>query len=369
MTEFHSDKFSWEMRQGDALSEMSSMPADSVDTICTSPPYWGQRDYGVDGQLGLELTPVEYLDHLWAIFDGCRRVLKPTGCCFVVIDDTYAGSFGKPDVPNQCRCMIPERFAWGMIGRGWWLRNDGCWQKPNSLPESVKRRFSCTWEHVYYFTKSNSQRFDLDAIRIPVKYPDRTYGSGENHKTAQLSEQGNRSTAALHDGRESYTHPFGKNPGDVFTISTVPFPSAHFAVYPPTLIRPLILSGCPPKVCVECGKPWERIVEEGELVDHPDRKDRNVAAVQFKDDHYEAGGTLGKIRERKTIGWQPTCECGGEMEPGTTLDPFSGAGTTGLVCVEEDRNYIGIELSAEYCEMQRKRLEKATRQKQHSLFS
>jgi len=94
MTGFTSDKFSWDVRQGDALSVLSDMPADSVDCVMTSPPYWGLRDYGVDGQLGLESHPQEYLEKLWAIFDEVKRVLKPTGCCFVNMGDTY-GSGGE----------------------------------------------------------------------------------------------------------------------------------------------------------------------------------------------------------------------------------------------------------------------------------
>ncbi len=568
MTSFTSDKFSWRIEQGDALSVLSDMPADSIDCVVTSPPYWGLRDYGVDGQLGLESHPQEYLQKLWEIFDEVKRVLKPTGCCFVNLGDTYAGShcgagdyrektgLGAPPTQRykgqgsavandgsewlkpKNLLMIPARFAIGMqegrprpriikehtdaawlagmvdadgcigirqgpvklkrnrqfsgyiavtqtdtialqhivditgigrvrpngkpvgnrrqrytwrvdgprvadivsdiypwlfiksrqaklvsalqvaidgfrpskgqplaadeceyraklwnmikaanqrtlsdtledwpepeqrrIGGGWWLRNDIVWHKPNAMPSSVKDRFSCSWEHMFFFTKAARYAFDLDAVREPSQI---VFDAPQRGKRRIMKEA---LTDNTHPGyAERTNNPLGKNPGDCWIIPTCPFPEAHFAVYPPELIRKPIRAGCPPNVCVECGKPWERIVEQGELVDHPDRKDRKVAAVQFKDDHYEAGGTLGKMRERKTIGWRPTCargmpnyECGGEAEPGIVLDPFSGAGTTGVVCIEECRNYIGIELSEEYCEMQRKRLEKATRQKQHAL--
>ena len=403
MTEFVSDKFSWEVRQGDALSVLSDMPADSIDCVMTSPPYWGLRDYGVEGQLGLEPHPQEYLEKLWEIFDEVKRVLKPTGCCFVNMGDTYAGSGKgagtkdykqkeswsfdkKPEVTDDGSewlkpknlLMIPEEFARGMVRQGgWWLRNKNIWHKPNAMPSSVKDRFSCTWEHVFFFTKAARYWFDLDAVREPYA---REWGNGsEGGSLVRAFREGSdnnpleRGAGYAHGGDKlPEPNPLGKNPGDCWTIPTCPFPEAHFAVYPPELIRKPIRAGCPPKVCVECGKPWERVTEPGpsyQSMNAPNRPSTKARLTETMGRYGKNSALVtGIVNTRKTIGWQPTCACEeADTEPGIVLDPFSGAGTTGLVCIEEDRNYIGIELSQEYCEMQRKRLEQATRQKQHRL--
>ncbi len=356
-----------------ALTVLADFPADSIDCIVTSPPYWGLRDYGVEGQLGLESHPQEYLEKLWAIFDECRRVLKPTGCCFVNMGDTYFG--GAPvEQPKDAKgvkrpiwntpadgnwlkpknlLMIPERFAIGMQERSWWLRNKIVWHKPNAMPSSVKDRFSCTWEYVWFFTKSARYWFDLDAVREPQQIPEDT----GRKRTEEAGRGGGY--VNYHASKERILNPLGKNPGDCWIIPTCPFPEAHFAVYPPELIRKPIRAGCPAKVCVECGKPWERVVEtEGNYQDAPGRThgDPNTQAGVLRHDLEARAGRIGEGMPRKTVGWQPTCKCGAETEPGIALDPFFGAGTTGVVAIQEGRHYIGIDLSEEYCEMARKRL-------------
>jgi len=469
VNKFISDRFSWEVRQGDALSVLADMSADSIDCVMTSPPYWGLRDYGEGtatifggdddcdhdwvttevkqsdaavkqgphsvieqshtepkeykhatcqkcgawyGQLGLEPHPSLYLEHLWKIFDEVKCVLKPTGTCWVNMGDTYFG--GAPvNQPKDAKgvkrpawnapeggqwlkpknlMMMPARFAIGMQERGWWLRNDICWHKPNAMPSSVKDRFSCSWEHIFFFTKSARYWFDLDAVREAHTALDRPPGNkSKDRQDKRMSRHpvggpARRKTSdnprlsgarqAPEPGEGDAFHPLGKNPGDCWIIPTAPFPEAHFAVYPPDLIRKPIRAGCPPKVCVECGKPWARIVEKEKtnVRSHKMAKGKVHDAVENRDKYYNVGGGFSRTGEQfewayHTIGWQPACTCEeAETETGTVLDPFAGAGTTGIVCIEEDRNYIGIELSAEYCEMQCKRLEKATRQKQHKLI-
>src|SRR3990167_2930926 len=180
---------------GDAKTELKKMADECIDMMMTSPPYYGLRDYKVDGQIGLETTPAEYLQKLWAVFDEIKRVLKKEGTCFVNIGDTYKGGHpggsttgglsknfkqaipqettGRPqnkiDYAEKCLLLIPERFAIGMVERGWILRNRICWYKRNHMPSSVRDRFSCSWEYVYFFSKSKRYYFNLNSVRVPLK--------------------------------------------------------------------------------------------------------------------------------------------------------------------------------------------------------
>jgi len=482
----------WQIICADAGEAAEQFADESIDLIVTSPPYWGLRDYGVEGQLGLEPHPQEYLEKLWAIFDAWKPKLKATSCVFVNMGDTFGGSWGNympgasgeggqrdksterwereayadtsfrpPSAATKYDnwlkpknlLLIPSRFAIGMQERGWWVRNDIVWHKPNAMPSSVKSRFSCTWEHVHFFQKEQDCWFDLDAVRDIT-------GREADADTYQPQGEWREDLDRAHKGHTkagpSLTHPLGKNPGDCFRLSkeeveaaqqalrnyglrygyfelgigeqmpepdddhwilpTFAFSESHFAVYPPDLIRKPIRAACPPKVCIQCGSPWQRIVEvEREL--EPGRNTLGLGPKtqggQFQGGDMSGTG-LHHIRHSKTVGWEPTCECGGlqtcpdckglgtvyiskslrqqdepenaEMydkclrcqgtgrigkegstKPGIVLDPFAGAHTTGLVCIEEDRRYIGVDISEEYNEMGRQRLEKAWRQKQYRL--
>lgn len=394
---------SWRIIQGGAVESLRDIESETVDLIVTSPPYWGLRDYGVEGQLGLESHPQEYLEKLWEIFDECKRVLKPTGCCFVNLGDTYfSGVLGETRNTNRnnqtggsmaaCQAnwggarkvlgdggwlkpknllMIPSRFAIGMQDRGWWLRNDIVWHKPNAMPSSVKDRFSCTWEHVYMFTKSARYWFDLDAVREEhIKTPEE-YAQAISSKFQVKSESYRDVTGDVMRGFKNPQNPLGKNPGDCWIIPTQPFPEAHFAVFPEALCLKPIRAGCPAQVCVECGMPWVRIVEEvsAQVLGTPNEEHKRADAPGAKVSPSSVFRT-NKIKQHKTIGWQPTCDdtCREEewsrgsvtpTEPGTVLDPFMGSGTTGLVAIQEGRRFIGIDISEEYCSMARERLGKA----------
>jgi len=234
--------------QGDTLEVLKTFPDECIDMSITSPPYWGLRDYGVEGQLGLEPDFNDFLKKMWAIYNEIKRVLKKDGTCWINFGDTYGGSggyggntdfnsqvssknqminnqmrMGKGQFKNQqprkiapkCLLMIPERFALGMIDRGWILRNKIIWNKPNHMPSSVKDRFSNSWEYVYFFSKSKKYYFDLDAVREPHKYSDDKRNDGKRHeykkgKWAEQSKFGNRGVQFSSSG---------KNPGDV--IKTV----------------------------------------------------------------------------------------------------------------------------------------------------
>lgn len=333
------------------------------------------------GSLGLEPDLDQYVDHLLLIFDEIKRVLKPAGTAWINLSDTYAGSWGnygqslqtkqrwengngtswrrgysdatlrppssnKQPVPRRSLCQIPARFAIGMCDRGWILRNDIIWHKPNHMPASVKNRLCNSWEHLYFFVKMEKYYFDLDAIRVPHKslegkgvrprppssrssthllgvrmppnpgQPQSMHPLGKNpgdfwtipSETRTLGElTGQRGAVKVPGGQGWLGHapggqarivreqdprwlpPNGKNPGDAWDINTQPFPGAHFAVYPVALCEMPIQAGCP----------------------------------------------LG----------------------GIVLDPFVGSGTTAVVARKLGRRFIGFELNESYTAIARKRIE------------
>lgn len=259
--------------QGDSLEVLKTLPSESVDCVITSPPYWALRDYGVEGQLGLEPTFQEYITKLCDIFDEVKRVLKKEGTCWVNLGDTYGGSgkgvggknskesftFDKKPKENgvsKSLTMIPERFAIEMVNRGWILRNKIIWHKKNAMPSSVLDRLNNKYEIVYFFSKSGKYNFDLDSIRIPFetdeKRPDgntRAREKGYNTKTGtktRIMEEQARSFGIRRNPETSYIrNPLGKNPGDVWTLTSQPSPERHVAMFPEKLIEPMIISGCP----------------------------------------------------------------------------------------------------------------------------
>ena len=230
--------------EGTCMDVIKTFPDKSIDCVITSPPYWQLRDYGWDGQWGNEPTFQMYLDNLWSLMDEIYRVLKDTGTVWVNLGDTYgtkSGNFtnnskeykhkidyvggidnySKPDNLHKCLLLIPHRFAIGCIDRGWIIRNDIIWAKPNAMPESVTDRFSKKHEYFFFMVKSDKYYFDLDLIRDRHK--------GEN---AIRNEQ----------------HPNGKNPGtvsDFWAINTKPSKHEHYASYNTELIDKPIVAGCP----------------------------------------------------------------------------------------------------------------------------
>lgn len=231
--------------------------------------------------------------------------------------------------------------------------------KPNCMPESVRDRPTKSHEYLFLLTKSARYYYDQDAIREPLIYPNRTYAPADDHKTKLLSEQGNRTTGGLHDGRETYANPAGRNKRTVWEIPTSPYPGAHFATFPPALVEPCIKAGTSERGCCPvCGAPWERVVE---------KHDRGFADRTFRSPHEtstdwntNATGktTLAKVIENETVGWRATCNHEAEPVPCTVLDPFVGSGTTLLVARALGRHSIGLDLSLSYLtEQARTRLE------------
>lgn len=304
----------------DVRTALPQLPDESVNCIVTSPPYWGLRDYGVDGQIGLEHTPEEYIEQLLGVFRAARRVLRDDGTLWLNLGDSYAGSgkgrnadgthreggkqgtntgtivgrLSKATVPS-CKAKdligIPWRMAFALRDDGWYLRSDIIWNKPNPMPESVTDRPTKAHEYIFLFSKSQSYFYDYEAIResIASSTANDKRLCREDYKTGR-PERGFPGQAS-HGG--GLIVPKGdtslRNKRSVWTVPSQPFKGAHFATFPPDLIEPCIKAGCP------------------------------------------AGGTV--------------------------LDPFGGAGTTGLVADRLNRNAVLIELNPIYAAMAERRIQ------------
>jgi site-specific DNA-methyltransferase (cytosine-N4-specific) len=288
---------------GDSLTVLREMPDASVDCCVTSPPYFGLRDYGEEGQYGLESSPAEYVETMRALFTEVRRVLADDGTLWLNLGDSYVSAAGgapmsgnigtnggqrfrRPRVqdhlPPKNLVGAPWRVAFALQDDGWILRNDIIWSKPNAMPESVTDRLSTRHEHLFMFSKSPRYWFDLDPIREPHVTGDRPLTHHSN--TPGQWAQGTGMTRHRHAGPEGVgRNDVGRNPGDVWAVVTQPFSAAHFAVMPSELARRAVVAGCKP------------------------------------------GGVV--------------------------LDPFSGSGTTGLVAGRTGRRYVGIDLSREYLDL------------------
>lgn len=339
--------------QGDSLEVLKTFEDNSIDCCVTSPPYYALRDYGVDGQIGLEETPEKYIERLTEVFMEVYRVLKPNGTLWLNIADSYwgggwrnasfnehSGNIQKGSRGTYCgdsmpACKgnigvykpkdligIPWMLAFSLRSAGWYLRQDIIWHKPNPMPESVTDR--CTKSHEYIFLLSKSQKyyFDYEAIQEEATgYDGRkdTIMKGSkkydtqimpNQSVHSLAKNGHerwkfKSKNCQYDGQQPNSMHLKREVGmadevypvrnkrDVWTVNIKPCKEAHFATYPTKLISPCILAGCP--------------------------------------------------------------------EKGIVLDPFMGSGTTGIVANKLGRHYVGIELNPEYAEMAERRigLEKA----------
>ena len=387
---------------GDALGELSKLPAESVHCCVTSPPYYGLRDYGVAGQLGLEATPDEYVAAMVGVFREVRRVLRRDGTLWLNIGDSYASGGRKTRDPGQSKIHpafkgdayseglrpadpdgvkpkdllgIPWMLAFALRADGWWLRQDIIWAKPNPMPESVTDR--CTKAHEYLFLLSKSERYYFDTAAIAEAVSENTnprISKSEIERITAEREAGANSSVGMGPARKTHAQDgmvkandsyqnavclpvSSRNKRSVWTVATAPFAEAHFATFPPALVEPCILAGTSAHgVCPACGAPWVREVERKAYGDKsgPGARSlekgftRNAMGGQKEWDAYEPP---------RTIGWSPSCRCDQRpARPATVLDPFLGAGTTALVADRLGRSAIGIELNPAYAKMARRRL-------------
>ena len=389
--------------QGDCLTILKELPAGLVDCVVTSPPYWGLRDYGVEGQLGLEPTIEEYISNMTEVFREVRRVLKDTGTLWLNMGDGYAGTHttykgkqkkwqhgdypgrqevGQPGHGLKPKDLIgqPWRLAFALQADGWYLRSDIIWHKPNPMPESVTDRPTKSHEYIFLLSKKANYFYDAEAIKEASIYPnddqksrsikmpdgwDTDPGSHSSiHRNGRQKGQKRYPTDTIAGIREgSATYPT-RNKRTVWTITTQPYPEAHFATFPEALVEPCIRAGTSERGnCAECGKPWVRVVEKGELKQQPGCEyraktvERDTRETKDKGWSDEKNFAPSSYYEKKTLGWKPSCSCDAEetVRP-IVLDPFMGSGTVALVAKKLNRDYIGIELNPEYVEMARIRV-------------
>jgi DNA modification methylase len=365
----------WKLLQGDVLDKLSEIETGTVQTCVTSPPYWRLRDYGVDGQIGLERTPEEYVEKMVQVFREVKRVLRDDGTLWLNLGDSYAGGGGYcPTAPSNKTSKagqrgrqgaliqggikpqgaikpkdlvgIPWRVAFALQADGWWLRSDIIWAKPNPMPESVTDRPTKAHEYIFLLSKRKRYFYDAEAVREPGAIPAGTKaakGSAERFNTPGVNSR--PPEYKIYNGT--------RNRRSVWTVATQPYPEAHFATFPPKLIEPCILAGTSPKACEICGAPWERVVEREPM--EIKRSGRGVALGKYG--KTAASGTMIKPAISITTGWRPTCTCENEGKGRCiVLDPFAGSGTTLWVAEHYGRDSIGIELSPEYCELINKRM-------------
>ena len=306
------------MEQGDVTERLRELPAGSVQCVVTSPPYWGLRDYGEAGQLGLEKTPEEWVEKMASVFREVRRVLRDDGTAWVNMGDSYAnissGGGGAVDIRTDGRrttpgdqvrgrqqgtntmapglkpkdlCGMPWRLAFALQADGWYLRSDIIWAKPNPMPESCTDRPTKAHEYLFLLTKRAKYYYDADAVRERGK-PER---DGDNRGNGKAYDH--RRTVDSGWSREYHANPYGRNLRTVWNIPTQAYPDAHFATFPEKLVEP----------CIKAGS----------------------------------------------------------MEGSTVLDPFCGSGTVGVVACQQGRDFIGIDLSADYLAMAERRIGKSLR--------
>lgn len=365
------------------------------------------------GAFGLEPTYQLFVDHAVEIFREVHRVLRADGTLWLNIGDSYATGTGKDRKPTQTGkhgywenpvvsqringttsglkpkdlCGIPWRVAFALQADGWWLRQDIIWAKPNPMPESVTDRCTKAHEYLFLLTKEARYYYDAEAVREPAEYGRRDT-AGDWRGAAYVNQKGPQGNSSGNGGRTSITgkHPeTGRNRRSVWEVATAPFSEAHFATFPPALIEPCILAGTSEKgCCAKCGAPWVRQVEKsgGTTGKSWHSHDNDLSRGQRGGDGKNEAAAGWKDYQVKTIGWKPSCLCcvndicrspvackgfghcrqpyiEGEWPapvPCTVLDPFGGAGTTGLVADRLQRNAILIELNPTYAEMAERRI-------------
>lgn len=386
------------------LDTLKRMPNNFLDCVITSPPYWQLRDYGYNGQWGLEPTFNQYLENLWSMMDEIFRVLKPTGTVWINLGDTYQRS-------NKCLLLIPHRFAIGCIDRGWIVRNDIVWAKRNGMPESVTDRFSKKHEYFFFMVKSESYFFDLDSIKDKVKFDsikryeykftgnknglDRKYfGYMEGDKSHLIPDSKYKTIDIEKDHRQG----MHKNRGENIIEKRPNLPTQlEFVNFLKKRIKMnmLIESLDIPKTTIEH---WFRndikgfsypSIEHWELIkdyldnwdDEFEVMDKKMTFVIYETDdinkNLEKGKNPGDVSDFWDIPTKPNKEShyaqyndelirkpiiAGCPENGLIYDPFMGSGSTAEACIRAKRNYIGSEMSLEYLDIANKRLEQHKKQ-------
>lgn len=310
---------------GDAVTVLHTFASASVDCVVTSPPYFGARRYEAGaGELGTEPHVDAWVAGLRAVSREIARVLKPCGCYWLNVGDTYSRRMAL-GAPRKSLLLGPERLVRGLLADGWIVRNRVAWIKTAPLPTPVLDRLANSWEYVYLLTRQADYYFDLDAIREPLR-------SAGKPRIARNVDRGLGPLAAPRAGLARMAaegrsgHVLGKNPGDSWLLPTGRAVGGHIATFPDALVRRPILATAPQQVCTGCGRPWRR----------------SKRRVRFL-----AGRAMPRPIE--------PCGCGMPTRPGLVLDPFAGSGTTLRVARALGRDALGIELKPQFAALARDR--------------
>ncbi|HEY6015706.1 MAG TPA: site-specific DNA-methyltransferase, partial [Gaiellaceae bacterium] len=372
---------------GDCRQSLQSLPEQSAQCCITSPPYFGLRDYGMAGQLGLEPTPEAYVAAMVDVFRAVRRVLRDDGTLWVNIGDSYANTgksgggaqgerwakaggrtndckgtfkYAPPGYKPKDLMGVPWMLAFALRADGWYLRADIVWHKRAPMPESVRDRPTRAHELVFLLTKRPTYFYDADAVREPSNpahsaHHDR-YKSRLN--TSPRNPDRNDGGGATQGG-VGY-NPAGRNKRDVWTLGPEPYRGAHFAVMPTKLVEPCVRAGTSERgACPHCGAPWvrqtERTVHGRPKVCPGDegawQTRRAGAGRDMTDDPLANSGLHSQYLDvrRETIGWIPSCACPAhEPVPCVVLDPFGGSGTVAGVALALGRAAVLCELNPAY---------------------
>lgn len=375
---------------GDVRAALHTLPAASIDCVVTSPPYWGLRDYGLPaqvwggeadcahewtedpaggsacgscggwrGQLGLEPSPELYVAHIIEVFRELSRVVKSEATVWVNLGDCYNAATNAPRRPSASRVGhwemagsmgdrrvraaslkpkdlvgIPWRVALALQTDGWYLRSEVIWSKPNPIPEGVRDRPVRSHEYLFLLTKRPRYFYDAEAVREATV--------GESQQDHRVSD------TTLRRGRAQRS---------VWTLPTQRYHQAHFATFPERLVEPCILAGTSAAgCCPRCGRAWRRHV----CTSYANPGNRRSNGPRSLERRHESPG-FGKRLVRLVDGeaWRPDCDCGADPIPAAVLDPFAGSGTTLAVARRLGRRSIGIELSPDYVELARRRVQAA----------
>ena len=366
---------------GDVREQLASLPAAAVQCVITSPPYWGLRDYGMDGQIGMESDFQDYIQTLVEIFRDVRRVLREDGTLWLNLGDTYQkgkGQAGGVDLkqparlhmrptagpnnkagrlPNKNLIGIPWRVALALQADGWFLRDEIIWHKPAPMPSSAKDRSCRAHEQIFLLSQKPNYFFDWYALTEEAV-------SGNRNSQFATGKTGQSQQRCSLRPRADYSRRMGRS---VWRISSRGYKGAHFAVYPPALVQRCLLAGSSAAgCCAECGSPLERQVDRVRVPTRPGTNSKVNLASDDPDSPYEqhAGTVVGNrdplrhVTEYRTSCWAKRCECvTTETVPCVVLDPFLGSGTTLAVAREWGRSGIGIELNPEYAALARQRID------------
>ena len=394
---------------GDCIAGMQTLPAGCIQTCITSPPYFGLRDYqGGTEEIGQEETVEGYVEQMVEVFREIKRILRDDGTVWLNLGDSYMSAKGcspppqtfangnadgqpKDFVPpnrrdqkglkNKDMIGIPWRVAFALQADGWYLRQDIIWHKPNPMPESVTDRCTKSHEYIFLLSKKSHYYFDHEAIREPAAESSAARmlrGVSDTHKNVngapgQTAHSMNKPRprqfgAKVQEGTKrgdvgnTFVDTGKRNKRSVWTVTTKPFRGAHFATFPKDLIEPCVLAGTSEHgCCSKCGAPWNRDVEIKRTFESGSGRSGNLPEGK-NGSNLQGGGETKDIRRgpvchSRTIGWEKTCKCvDAEVVPCTVFDPFTGSGTTAIVALKHNRNFIGTELNEDYIKIAEDRI-------------